>query len=332
MSLEDLMSLEGIDESLAKKLIAAGIPTVVVLATTPLTKLIHPDFGIELDLKTARQLLAAAQTRCDTLFGFQTGDALIQQYQSRNYLTTGVKALDAIFPQGTGLETQQVYELYGPEGVGKAVLLHQLLCTAALPLNKGGLASGAIYIDTEGSFSLPLLQQIAERFAVPYDTLKRRILKVTPPASEQLLYFCEAQLEPTALQHGVRLFCLDSIATPFQADYEGVGQPLPERQQKLGRLIQALKRAAQRTNGIALYTNQVKRGDTHALGFLVGHGPQVRLRLDFHDRSKRGRVITIEKAVDSPLQTAVTQLTREGFVEPVTRKKRKNSKKQARNR
>jgi len=323
MSVEDLLSIEGIDEELAKRLIKAGVANVTVLAMTSIAKLTNPDFGIGLDRQTARGIKDAAEERCNKLFGFVTGEELIQQYSTRQYLTTGIRTLDHILYDDRGLSTQLIYELYGPGGGGKADLLHQLVCTASLPPKRGGLGVGAVYIDTEGKFSLEKIREIAQRFRIDYERLKQKILRFAPGKTDVLLHFCKVQLVPRARERGIRLFCLDNLASLFHAEYDGWGKTTPERQQKLNQVIGALRRAAEQLNGIAIYTNQINMRGEPALGTATKHETNVRMLVDIKDAVKGLRVIKIEKALDLPPLETVVKLGPQGFRDLRKRVKRK---------
>lgn len=300
MSTEDLQSLDGIGEGTAEKLIHAGIPTPVALAATTVAKLV----AIGLSKGTAMKILSAARERCSAIFGFVTGDELIQQFNKREFLTTGTEGLDKILG-GKGFETQKVYEIYGPEGTGKSNLLHQLACTAFLPPDQGGLGAGTIYIDTEGTFSIKRIQQLAPRFGIDSNEITRNIIKSAPPTSDVLLFLCETQLETMAHQTGARLFCLDSIATHFRSEYGAERQMFPERQQKANKVIHALKRVAQQMNGVAILTNQVTANVTgmgrawkHSMGNVVGHESQVRIMVRIKNSASGLRIFKVEKALD----------------------------------
>ena len=60
-----------------------------------------------------------------------------------------------------GIETQAVTEFYGEFGSGKSQICHTLCAIATQPIEAGGLDSGVIYIDTEGTFRPERLNQIA---------------------------------------------------------------------------------------------------------------------------------------------------------------------------
>ncbi|MHC1592146.1 MAG: helix-hairpin-helix domain-containing protein, partial [Candidatus Helarchaeales archaeon] len=123
MSLE-LDQLKGVGAASVAKLKDAGIMNIQVLATTSIDTLRGIGYGAE----TALKLIRAARTHLDALnggmFGFITGEQLLQQFKKREVIKTGQAPLDRVL--GGGFETQKVYELYGPQGSGKSSLLHQL--------------------------------------------------------------------------------------------------------------------------------------------------------------------------------------------------------------
>lgn len=318
MSTEDLQSLEGIGDSTAQKLIEAGIPTPVALASCTAQRLI----AIGIPKSTAVKYIQLARERCSSVFGFVTGGDLIQQFKRRGYLTSGCQGLNQILYENKGFETQKIYEVYGPEGTGKSNLLHQLICTAYLPPDKGGLGAGAIYIDTEGTFSVKRLGEIAPRFGIDPDEISQNVIKAAPPTSDVLLFLAEAELEKLAHETGARLFCLDSIATHFRSEYGSERQCLPERQQKANKVVHALKRVAQQANGVAILTNQVTANVTgigrpwqHSMGNVIGHESQVRIRISVKSTADSTRSFYIEKALDLPPREVILELTEQGFVD-----------------
>ena len=329
MSTEDLQSLDGIGEGIAEKLIQAGITTPVALAATTIKRLT----GIGLTKTRANQILGSARERCSAIFGFVTGEDLVQQFKKRQYLITGTKKFDQILG-GKGFETQKVYEIYGPEGTGKSNLLHQLVCTAYLPPNQGGLGAGTIFIDTEGTFSIKRIQELAPRFGIDPDEITRNVIKASPPSSDVLLFLCETQLEKMAHQTGARFFCLDSIATHFRSEYGSERQGLPERQQRANKVIHALKRVAQQTNGVAILTNQVTANVTgmgrawkHSMGNVVGHESQVRIMVRVKSAADGLRLFKIEKALDLPPESCELYLGASGFTDDKPKTPKKSTKK-----
>jgi DNA repair protein RadA len=60
-----------------------------------------------------------------------------------------------------GIETQAVTEFYGEFDSGKSEICNTLCAMARQPIESGGLDSGVIHIDTEGTFRPKRLEQIA---------------------------------------------------------------------------------------------------------------------------------------------------------------------------
>lgn len=293
---------------------AAGIPNVIALASATVQKLVN----IGITKARAMKILDQARERCAGIFGFVTGEELVKLFDKRQYLTTGTKGLDEILG-GCGFETQKVYEVYGPEGTGKSTLVHQIICTAFLPPDQGGLGAGTIFIDTEGTFSIKRIREFAVRFGIDPDEISKNIIRANPPTSDTMLFIAEQQLEKMANQFGARLFCLDSIATHFRTEYGSERQALPERQQKANRIIHALKRVVVATNGVAILTNQVTANVTgmglpwtHSMGNVVGHESQVRIRVR---KVTDGREFKIEKALDLPPKSCILTMTDLGLVD-----------------
>jgi DNA repair protein RadA len=73
--------------------------------------------------------------------------------------STGSRALDELLLGG--IETQAVTEFYGEFGSGKSQICRTLSATARQSTDSGGMDSGVIYIDTEGTFRPERVEQIA---------------------------------------------------------------------------------------------------------------------------------------------------------------------------
>ena len=89
-----------------------------------------------------------------------TADLALEKRKSMLRCSTGSRALDELLLGG--IETQAVTEFYGEFGSGKSQICHTLCATARQPIESGGMDSGVIYIDTEGTFRPERLEQIAE--------------------------------------------------------------------------------------------------------------------------------------------------------------------------
>ena len=90
---------------------------------------------------------------------FVTADAALEKRRSMLRCSAGSRALDELLLGG--IETQALTEFYGEFGSGKSQICHTLCATARQPIDSGGMDSGVIYIDTEGTFRPERLEQIA---------------------------------------------------------------------------------------------------------------------------------------------------------------------------
>jgi len=76
---------------------------------------------------------------------------------------------------GGGFKLGAIYELVGEFGTGKTQICHQASVTIQLPFEQGGLYGAVVYIDTEGTFSIERIEQIANRFKLNVDEVLRNI-------------------------------------------------------------------------------------------------------------------------------------------------------------
>lgn len=151
MELEDL---DGVGETIAEKLREAGYHTVESIAAASAGEL--KDFG--LGEASASKIIQSA--RQSLQMGFESGLEYLEKRKQVGKLTTGSKELDNLF--GGGIETQAITELFGKFGSGKTQIAHQLAVNVQLPVEKGGLGGGAVYIDTENTFRPERIQQMAK--------------------------------------------------------------------------------------------------------------------------------------------------------------------------
>ncbi|MBD3229717.1 MAG: hypothetical protein GF329_16165 [Candidatus Lokiarchaeota archaeon] len=313
----DLEELDGVGPNMAEKLIENGFRTLDAIAAAKpgnLTR-IH---GISQNV--AEQLIEQASKKAGGAYGlkFITGDELVKFYESREKLTTGCKSLDKILKGG--LVTGKLYEFWGPEGSGKSNMALQLVCTAAMPKEKGGLGGKAIYIDAENSLSMERVGEIAPRFGLDPLVVFKGISRNVPQNVDALLYVCEKLLPKIIQETGAKIIVLDSIATHFRSEYGAKRQELPERQQKASKVAHALKRCAKIYECVALMTNQSTAdpsgwgsGIKHSMGNIIGHESEVRIRITVKSTKNKERNFYIEKAVDLPNETVILKISKTGF-------------------
>ncbi|KAL4424690.1 hypothetical protein ABPG77_004497 [Micractinium sp. CCAP 211/92] len=236
------------------------------------------------------------------------------------HLCTSLPPLDdALFG---GLPAGSVTEVVGPAGLGKTQLCLQLSVLACLERQASG--GSVVYLDTEKKFSSRRMAQIArERFpdAFPSEeavaALMGRVLVYNPTSSQALLSTLQS-LEPTIIDHRVRLLVLDSAASLARADF--APGSLPDRQRMLGQQAGRLKYLAEAFRIPVLVTNQVTThlGEggssgghlTAALGTLWAHAVNTRLVLE---SAAGNRFVRIAKSPAAPNAAFAYRVTGAGL-------------------
>lgn len=317
---EDLIEIAGIGKATAEKLVGAGIPSSVVLASTSVAKLVTIGFT-----KTnSHKMLREARAHCEGVFGFLTREKYEQEYNDRQFLTTGVEIFDKLL--GGGFETQKIYEVYGPHSTAKTILLHQLICTASLPENKGGLNSNSIYIDTHFDFSPKRLRRIAPRFDIDPEKVGDYVIKSTPSSSDMLMFLCEVMLCKAAIKYNTRLICLDTLSTPFRSEYGADRRSFKARNQRVTKIIQSLKQVARYMNGVVVIANQTEPNltgmgrDWRRWGYHWQQDTNVCLSIRIINRHQEIVRIDLERAIDLPRDDIDLKITPKGFINPLAKK------------
>ncbi|KAF9616700.1 hypothetical protein IFM89_031717 [Coptis chinensis] len=90
----------------------------------------------------------------------QTAWEMLSEEEYSTRITTSCEDLDNIL--GGGISCKEVTEIGGVPGIGKTQLGIQLAVNVQIPVDCGGLGGKAIYVDTEGSFMVERVFQIAE--------------------------------------------------------------------------------------------------------------------------------------------------------------------------
>ncbi|XP_025927196.1 DNA repair protein RAD51 homolog 3 isoform X4 [Apteryx rowi] len=164
---------------------------------------------------------------------------LLEQEQAQGFIITFCSALDNIL--GGGVQLTKITEICGEPGVGKTQLCMQLAVDVQIPECFGGLAGEAVFIDTEGSFMVDRVvdvatacvqhcQLIAEAHQEE-DHLKALETFSLESILSHIYYFrCRDYIELLAQvyllpdflsEHSkVRLVVIDGIAFPFRHDFE----------------------------------------------------------------------------------------------------------------
>jgi len=234
--------------------------------------------------------------------GFTTATELNNKRQNIIKLTTGSKELDKLL--GGGVESDSITEIFGEFRTGKTQLCHTMCVACQLPVELGGGAGKAMYIDTEGTFRPEKIGPIAERFGLNAPDVLDNISTARAMNSdhqEQLLVQAAAMMAESRYA----LVVVDSCTALFRTDFSGRGE-LSARQMKLAQFLRALTRIAAEFNVAVVITNQVvAQVDGAAMftadpkkpigGNIIAHASTTRLYL----RKGRGET-RICKVYDSP--------------------------------
>jgi len=291
---EAIEDIPGIGPATAEKLKELGFHTVESLATATIKELVPAGIGE----KQAGKIISEA--RNSIALTFIRADELMKMRENVLRLTTGSKPVDELL--GGGIETQTITEFYGEYGVGKSIMCHELAVNVQLPVERGGLSGGALYIDTEQTFRPEWIVRMAEH------------LKLDPDATAKNIIYCEAynsdhqmllldKADKVIKDNNIRLIVIDSLTAHFRSEYLG-REMLAERQQKLNSHMHRLVRLARAFNAAAIVTNQVmaKPDQFFAMaveavgGHVVAHTSHTRV---FIRRTASGPV-RIARLVSSP--------------------------------
>jgi len=286
--------LPHVGPSTAEKLRELGFHTVESLAMATIRELVQAGIGE----KRAFEIINAA--RASSSLSFIRADELIAKRQNILRLTTGSKKLDALL--GGGIETQAITEFYGEYGSGKSQIAHQLCVNVQLPVEKGGLEGGALYIDTENTFRIERISQMAGRMGLdPQEAFKHIILAEAYTSDHQM--FLLENADKVIKENNIKLIVIDSLTAHFRSEYIG-RESLAERQQKLNQHMHKLIRLARAFNAVAFVTNQVMSSPDVFFGesvrpiggHIVAHTSHTRIYL-----RKAGRgPVRIARLVSSP--------------------------------
>jgi DNA repair protein RadA len=295
----EIQDIEGIGPTTAKKLREAGIFSVMDLAVAGVE-----DLAVDINASkdSAASFIMAAQKllrESDVLNKeFITADTALKKRRSLLRCSTGSSMLDDLFLGG--IETQAVTELYGEFGSGKSQICHTMCITAGQPIELGGLNSGVIYIDTEGTFRPERLEQISSNRNIdPVQALQNvAVCKVYNSAHLELIV---KNLGKYIDDYKAKLVIVDSIISLHRAEFSGRGT-LADRQQRLNSIMHKLLRISEIYNIAIIVTNQVQStpdtffGDPTKPtgGNVIGHASTYRVYLR---KSGENR---IAKMIDSP--------------------------------
>jgi DNA repair protein RadA len=291
---ELIEDIPGVGPATADKLKEMGFHTIEALATATVRELIPAGIGE----KQAQRIISEA--RDSIALYFIPAKELMKMRQNVLRLTTGSKAIDELL--GGGIETQTITEFYGEYGVGKSVLCHQLSVNVQLPIEKGGLGGGALYLDTEQTFRPEWIVRMAQDLGLDADSVAQRIIYSEAYNSDHQILILE-KADRIIKENDIKLIIIDSLTAHFRSEYLG-REMLAERQQKLNSHMHKLLRLARAFNAAAVVTNQVMAkpdaffsAPLEAVGgHIVAHTSHTRVFV----RKTAGGPVRIAKLVSSP--------------------------------
>ncbi|XP_044286061.1 DNA repair protein RAD51 homolog 3 isoform X2 [Varanus komodoensis] len=256
---------------------------------------------------------------------------LLEEEQTQGTIVTFCSALDGLL--GGGVQLTKLTEICGPPGVGKTQLCMQLAVDVQIPECFGGLAGEAIFIDTEGSFMVDRVADMASACVqhcrliaelhpedhmtalgtFSLENILSHIYYIRCHGYVELL--AEVYLLPDFLsEHSkVRLIVIDGIAFPFRHDF----QDLSLRTRLLNGLAQQLISIANDHTAAVVLTNQMTTRIGHgpsslvpALGESWGHAATIRLILHWDNKQ---RLATLYKSPSHKESTVPFCITPHGF-------------------
>ncbi|KAM9785578.1 DNA repair protein RAD51 homolog 3 [Neosynchiropus ocellatus] len=232
---------------------------------------------------------------------------------------------------GGGVPVGKTAEICGVPGVGKTQLCLQLAVDAQVPECFGGVGGQVVFVDTEGSFTIQRLKDLAaaavrhcsllvedaeQDAAMATFTVEHILANVFfVRCHDYVELIAESHLLPEFLsQHPrVRLLVIDSVAFPFRQHFDDLSQ----RYRLLNGLARRLLAMAVRHNIAVVLTNQmttrVQQGQSQlvpALGEIWGHAPTMRLVLKWEGSQRVARVFKSPGHADA---TVRYQVTSDGF-------------------
>lgn len=288
----EIMDLPGVGAATAEKLREAGFRNVMSLAVSTPGQLIEAGGFTE---GSARKVINAAREQSQ--LEFTTGEEILEKRKEVKKLSTGSLSFDEML--GGGIETASITECFGEFGSGKTQI-GQILAVNTI---KQFPESHVVYIDTENTFRPERIEQLARGAGVNAEEVLKRIFIAKAYNSDHQMLLSEKVEELIAdKKMDVKLVVVDSLTSQFRAEFIGRGT-LSERQQKLNKHMNTLKKLGQVYNMAIYVTNQVMAkpdmffGDPTAAigGNIVGHNSTFRIYLR---KGKKGS--RVAKLIDSP--------------------------------
>ena len=254
-----IKDMSNITSDTIKKLKKLNIDSVYQLAVQSPVELALEFEDTSFDVETASALIANARkilTEHKVLADeFSTADEILEKRNKLSRYATGSQNFDDLL--NGGFESQAITELAGEFGSGKSQVCHTL-CIAASQLIENSRhddPGNIIFIDSENTFRADRVHQIAEQRGLDPLPILEKIFHCKVYSSEHLESVIN-DLDKTIEQYNAKLVIIDSIISLHRAEFSGRGT-LAERQQRLGKMLNKLRRYADIYNIAVVITNQV---------------------------------------------------------------------------
>ncbi|XP_064612813.1 DNA repair protein RAD51 homolog 3-like [Liolophura sinensis] len=312
------------------KLSSAGFLTVDDLKDVRPTELAK---DLRVSASEALDILTTVQGFSSKVGVSQTRTALdiLRQEDSSRGIITFSEQLDEML--GGGVPLCKVTELCGAPGVGKTQVCLQLSVDVQIPEAFGGLGGEAVYVDTEGSFIVERLVDIAsatvehcQQIAAISDNAEQmealQTFSLESVLSRVHYYRCHDYVQLLATVHllpdfikehpKVKLVVVDSIAFHFRHDFED----LALRTRLLAGLAQSFITMATANRLAVVLTNQMTtkiskepHGRSHlvpALGESWGHASTIRVILYWENKQRYALLYKSPSRQETVVQYQVT--------------------------
>jgi DNA repair protein RadA len=248
---------------------------------------------------------------------FVTARNLYDKRLRAERVSTGSKNLDNLL--GGGVETRAVTEIFGEYGTGKTQICHTLCVIVSREGTHGGLASKAIYVDTESTFRPERIVSICNARSIESGPVLDSIIvaKAYNTAHQELIIDEIGSIIDT---NRVKLLVVDSAVAHYRAEFLGRAT-LSERQQKLNKFMHILLRISETYGAAVVITNQIQSSPDPVFGDIfrptggnvVAHTSTYRLYLK---RAGRNRIARMVDSPYHPETEVVFALSEKGATDP----------------
>ncbi|SRR6266487_2946885 len=276
-----ITNIEGLGDRIKNSLSEAEIYTVKNLVVRGP---INVSEATGIPINNCNRICSMARTKLEQL-GIMNRPFTTEKYKEIERISLGSKTLDGLLG-GRGLHIGSITEFFGESNSGKTQICHTLCVMVQLDKHQGGLDGKAIYIDTESTFTQERIGPIAEARGIDRGKAVNNIMIARPTSSSEQELYLERAGSIIDQHKNIKLLIIDSVTSLYRAEYIGRAA-LPERQQRLYRHMQMLRRISEVYGVAVAVTNQVNEAPTDFKGpfpkpiggHVMAHASTYRIRL-----------------------------------------------------